>query len=319
MKKTAWLTILLLMCAYSVIGQKGVKKLDYSLKDLKIKANMVFLYYKDLQPAIRFYKDILGFKQVLDYGFAKAYRASSSSFVCLVDEKKGMHKTSEPRTVTLSFITDEIDELYKYLESRGVKMHSPLGNASRHPTRGFVALDPQGYYLEFETFLQHPQNKELHKVLKSSASFYPQKHETVLRPKNLGISGNVIWLYYRDISKAQKFYEENLGLKLLVDQGFAKVYASSSTCFIGLVDEAKGLHRFSSKKSVNIGFFTDELDGWYRYLMQKGLRMKDPLGNAEKGLVRAFVTYDSAGYYLEFDKFFAHKKNALLLKIIDEL
>ena len=30
--------------------------------------------------------------------------------------------------------------------------------ATRYPTRGFVAYDPEGYSLEFETFLDHAQN-----------------------------------------------------------------------------------------------------------------------------------------------------------------
>ncbi len=133
----------------------------------------------------------------------------------------------------------------------------------------------------------------------------------------MGVQGNILWLYYKDLKGAQKFYEENLGLKLLVDQGFAKVYTSSATAFVGLVGEAKGLHRFSPEKSVNVGFITPQVDEWYHHLLKKGLKMRGPLRNAEKSRVRAFVTFDSAGYYLEFDKFLPHKTNKVLIEILE--
>ena len=41
----------------------------------------------------------------------------------------------------------------------------PVRDATRHPTRGFVAYDPEGYFLEFERFLDHPQNAALLKAL----------------------------------------------------------------------------------------------------------------------------------------------------------
>lgn len=284
-----------------------------------IQANMVFFYYQDLDRAVEFYHNLLGFPQVLDYGFAKAFRISETSYICLVDETKGMHDTSEPKTVTLSFITEEVEGWYRYLLGNGVEMHSPLGDATRHPTRGFVALDPEGYFLEFETFLDHEQNVKLRERLAATSARYPDTGTASTRPEDLGIQGNIFWLYYQDIPAAQNFFQENLGLEMLVDQGIAKVYTSSPTAFIGLVDETKGLHHFSEKKSVNIGFFTNHVDDWYQYLLDKGLRMRGPLDDeAEQERVRAFVTFDSAGYYLEFDSFLEHADNAELLKILRE-
>jgi len=284
-----------------------------------IQANMVFFYYRDLDRAVDFYHNLLGLTQVLDYGFAKAFRISETSYICLVDETKGMHDASEPKTVTLSFITEEVDGWFRYLQDNGVEMHSPLGDATRHPTRGFVALDPEGYFLEFETFLDHEQNIKLRERLAASAALYPEAGDTSSRPKNLGIQGNVFWLYYQDIPAAQNFYQDNLGLEMLVDQGIAKVYTSSPTAFIGLVDEAKGLHRFSDKKAVNIGFFTNRIDDWYQILLDKGLPMRGPLDEAAQERVRAFVTFDSAGYYLEFDSFLDHEDNTELLKILRQI
>jgi predicted enzyme related to lactoylglutathione lyase len=128
---------------------------------LGVQANIVFLYYKDIPAAQRFYEDVIGLTLSVDQGFAKIYQVSPTSFIGLVDESQGLHRSSPAKPVTVSFVTAQIDQWYDYLVSKGVKMRGPVGNATRHPTRGFVAYDPEGYFLEFETFLDHPQNAKL--------------------------------------------------------------------------------------------------------------------------------------------------------------
>ena len=128
---------------------------------LGVQANIVFLYYKDVPGAQRFYEDVIGLTLMVDQGFAKIYQVSPTSFVGLVDETQGLHRASESKPVTLSFVTEQIDEWYDYLVKRGVRVRGAVGDASRHPTRGFVAYDPEGYFLEFERFLDHEQNAKL--------------------------------------------------------------------------------------------------------------------------------------------------------------
>ncbi len=278
-----------------------------------IQANLVFFYYPDLSAAERFYTEVLGLEKVLDYGFAKICRISRSTYIGLVDAERGMHTPDEPRTVTLSFVTDEIDQWYTYLVAQGLEMRGPLRDATRHPTRGFVTYDPAGYFLEFERFLDHPQNAGLHERLKDIKSLPPPHGQRTTRPERLGIRANVIWLYYRDVPGAQRFYEEVFGMALSVDQGFAKVYGSSRSGFIGLVDEAQGLHRFSEAKAVNVAFLTDDIDAWYARAQKHNLIIRDPLEDAASIPVRAFVAYDPAGYFLEFDRFLSDPRNDRIL------
>jgi catechol 2,3-dioxygenase-like lactoylglutathione lyase family enzyme len=286
-----------------------------------ISANLLFFYYADLAGAQRFYEDILGIERVLDYGFASIHRVGPTSFLGLVDGGSGMHSPDEPKTVTLSFITGEVDGWYAHLEGRGIRMHRPLGDATRHPTRGFVALDPEGYFLEFETFLDHPQNVELRATLAARPTLYPEgtsAPDGPGRPSELGVQGTVFWLYYKDIPAAQRFYEKALGASLLVDQGFAKVYSSTAAGFIGLVDEAQGLHRFSEAKAVNVAFVTPDVDLWFECLKSAEAPIKEPLGEAEEGLVRAFVALDPAGYFLEFNWFRPDPKNERILGLLSK-
>jgi catechol 2,3-dioxygenase-like lactoylglutathione lyase family enzyme len=130
-----------------------------------LQANLIFLYYRDLEAARRFYNEVLGLEQVGDQGFCKVFQVAPSSYIGLVDEVQGLHRASEAKAVTVSFVTEQIDEWHAYLTERGVPIHSPLKDASRHPTRGFVALDPEGYFLEFERFLPHPDNERMLQTL----------------------------------------------------------------------------------------------------------------------------------------------------------
>lgn len=285
------------------------------IEALSIQANLVFFYYPNLEEAESFYGNLLGLEKVLDYGFAKIFRASFSTYIGLVDEMQGMHDPSEPKSVTLSFATKEVDQWYRYLKGRAVPMHRHLRDSTRIPVMGFVALDPAGYFLEFETFREHPQNAPLHEHLAKNKALYPSPHHETIRPADCGILANVIWLYYRDIPEAQAFYEDKFGFKLLVDQGFAKVYSSSPTGFIGLVDESQGLHRFSPEKAVNVCFLTDQIDGWFAHFQADNVGIKDALEDLASIPVRAFVAFDPGGYFLEFDRFLEDPKN----KRIEEL
>ena len=281
-----------------------------------LQANLVFFYYSDLDAAEAFYTGVLGLEKVLDYGFARICRISPTTYIGLVDEARGMHDPDEPKSVTLSFVTDEIDEWYAYLVERKVEMRGPLGDATRHPTRGFVAYDPAGYFLEFERFLDHPQNTRLHAALRGRSGLYPEKGSSAGRPSRLGIRANIIWLYYRDIPRAQAFYENHFDAALLVDQGFAKVYSSSPTGYIGLVDESRGLHRFSGKKAVNVCFLTEGIDAWFDRFREAGIKIRDPLETQLTIPVRTFVGFDPGGYFLEFDRFLDDPRNRRLLDLL---
>jgi len=195
-------------------------------------------------------------------------------------------------------------------------MRHHIDDATRHPTRGFVAYDPDGYSLEFETFLQQKQNDQLRFQLSKTKAIYPDKDQQTTRPEKLGVQGNIIWLYYKDLTAAQQFYEEIMGFRLLTDQGYAKVYFSSDTGFIGLVDETQGLHHFSEEKSVTVSFFTDDVKGWFSHIKNAGIKLHTPSIGIESEAVENFVAYDVGGYYIEFDQFLDHELNQELLNAL---
>jgi hypothetical protein len=128
----------------------------------------------------------------------------------------------------------------------------------------------------------------------------------------------VTWLYYKDMPPMQGFYEEVLGLKPVVDQGWAKVYEGSRTGYMGLVDERRGMHRATDTKAVNVSFIVDDLDGWFAYVKTRNaFALRDSAVTADAdGRYRAFVGYDPEGYFMEFDLFRAHPTNRTLMSYL---
>lgn len=283
-------------------------------------ANNAFFYYADLEAANRFYTETLGFRTVADYGFAKILRVAGTSYLILVDADEGMHSADDPKTVAMALVTDELEEWYEYLTAEGVPMRSPdeeLELEEGRPHHGFVAVDPEGYYLEFERFNPHPENERLMPILDAATSLHPEEDQTTSRPKGLGIKATVLWMYYRDMEEIQRFYEDVMGFEQVVDQGWAKIYQTSPTGFIGPVDESRGMHSFTEDKGVTASFFTTDIDPWFEYLKDHEafeLRTEEIMN--ESDMVRVFVGYDPGGYFIELDEFLDVPGNEELIRLL---
>ena len=277
-------------------------------------ANNAFYYYNDLSAAADFYQGILGFRLVADYGYAQILQVAQSSFLTLVDGTKGMHKTTEPKTVTLASVTNEVEDWYDYLVAQGVPIEHKISPKAGKAHDGFVALDPEGYFLEFERFNPHPENEQMLPYLAQLTPFSPDPSQKTARPVNLTISATVLWLYYQDVPRIQRFYEELFGLTCMVDQGFAKVYQTSPTGFIGPVVAGEGLHPFSEEKAVTVSLLADSLDEWFARLnTHPDFRVRTPEIKRENPRFHAFVGYDLEGYFIELNHFLEHEDNELLL------
>ena len=201
-----------------------------------ITATNAFYYYADLEAAWEFYTDIMGLETVADYGFAKILRVASTSYLTLVDAERGMHSADEPKTVTLALVTDEVERWYEYLVGAGVTMRGEFTPSTGRPHVGFVAVDPEGYLLEFERFEPHPENELLLPAIDALQPLFPREGATTQRPRDLGVRATILWLYYRDTAAANDFYSGVLGADPIVDQGWAWAHRVSSSGFLGVVD-----------------------------------------------------------------------------------
>ncbi|MBW3469220.1 glyoxalase [Arthrospiribacter ruber] len=285
-----------------------------TLPDFGIQATNIFLYYSDLEQATLFYGDVLGMELLSDYEFAKTYRAAPDALITLVDAALGRHKAEEPKTVAIALLTDQLPEWYAYLQEKEVEIKYTYKPKENNAHDGFVAVDPEGYLLEFETFKQHPENEKLMPQLQK---FDPLKTENAEIAAGLGFYGAVTWMYYEDLQEAERFYEEKIGLTLIVDQGWAKVYQASETGYIGLVDEKRGMHNYTEKKGTSIAFVVDDLEAWYTYTQQYApFALEREMYTGTEDRYKAFVGIDPGKYFLEFNTYLGHDDNARLFEVL---
>jgi predicted enzyme related to lactoylglutathione lyase len=273
-----------------------------------IQATNAFYYYEDVERAWSFYTEVLGFETVADYGFAKILRVAGASYLTLVNAADGMHSADEPKSVTLAIVTEEVEEWWAYLSEQGVEMRSDYTPAEGRAHDGFVAVDPEGYFLEFERFNPHAENVDLMPILDAV--------EPQVASHGLSVQGTVFWLYYSELAPNEAFYERLLGVDLLVDQGWAKVYRASPTGFVGLVDGARGLHQATEEKGVTLSFITADVEAWFARVQEQGLELRTPEITDESGRVNVFVGYDLEGYFLEWDTFLDVPGNEALVEAL---
>ena len=109
----------------------------------------------------------------------------------------------------------------------------------------------------------------------------------------------ITFLYYRDLPRAMRFYEDILGLPLAIDQGWCKIYRIAEGAHVGLVDEARGMNKWAEVKPVQLCIRVPDVDAWYAWVQHgKVDDLSEMFQNDALG-IRAFVFRDPEGYQIE--------------------
>ena len=109
----------------------------------------------------------------------------------------------------------------------------------------------------------------------------------------------ITFFYYRDLPAAMRFYEDVLGLPLAIDQGWCKIYRICPGAHVGLVDEARGMNKWTEDKPVQLCIRVPKVDDWYAYAQAQGLEGLSKLFVNDEIGIRAFVFDDPEGYQIE--------------------
>lgn len=109
----------------------------------------------------------------------------------------------------------------------------------------------------------------------------------------------ITFFYYRDLPNAMRFYEGVLGLPLAIDQGWCKIYRIAEGAHVGLVDEAKGMHKSHPTKPVQLCIRVPDVDAWYDHAKAQQLANLSVLFENDALGIRAFVFDDPEGYQIE--------------------
>jgi len=109
----------------------------------------------------------------------------------------------------------------------------------------------------------------------------------------------ITFLYYRDLPRAMRFYEDVMGLPLAIDQGWCAIYQICPGAHVALVDETKGMNKWGPIKPVQLCIRVPDVASWYDYAQEKTLdNLSELFVNDEIG-IKAFVFDDPEGYQIE--------------------
>jgi len=121
----------------------------------------------------------------------------------------------------------------------------------------------------------------------------------------LKLSSQITFLYYRELEPVDAFYREVMGLELVQDQQWAKIYRVSEKAFIGIVAGERGFHRVREENAVVLTFVVDDVRAWYAHLERSGATLLTEIKEVEDIDVRGFFLKDPGGYVLEVQRFLA--------------
>ena len=121
-------------------------------------------------------------------------------------------------------------------------------------------------------------------------------------PENRGrpsIDQQVTFLLTTDLAATAHFYEDVLGLPLVLDQGSCRIYHVNGNAFIGFCERAEP----GDPAGLLFTLVTQEVDAWYRYLMAQEVSIeKPPTLNPQYNIYQMFVR-DPNGYLIEIQTF----------------
>lgn len=211
-------------------------------------ANVVF-HYADVAEAARFYREQLGLVPVETREGAVVLEIAPGARLTLADQAAAGHTDATPRTAALALVTDDVEHWWEALSERDLEFRSRFTAKPDRAHDGFVLVDPGGWFLEFERFHPHRENEALLPRLAATAT-RPVDAGAAGLPAGLGFRATILWLYYRDLPRAERFHRDTLGFAPVVDQGWARILALGSASYLGLVDGARGMHPWTEEKAV---------------------------------------------------------------------
>jgi len=120
-------------------------------------------------------------------------------------------------------------------------------------------------------------------------------------------SASITFLTYEHLESAIRFYGDTLGLPLIEDQGWAKVYRISGSAHVGLVASPEAVGERLPGAGVLLSIVVDDVadvDAWYERLCDEPeIEIAGRPAGVHGIPVYSFFLRDPGGYRLEIQAF----------------
>jgi len=120
---------------------------------MKITDLVTFIYVADLNRSADFYTGVLGLELRLDQGGCRIYQAAPGACLGICAGKRGKENRTAKEGVILTLVTDGVDDWYERLKGEGVRILQPPRKNDEYQIYHFFLLDPDGYKVEVQKFL----------------------------------------------------------------------------------------------------------------------------------------------------------------------
>lgn len=110
----------------------------------------------------------------------------------------------------------------------------------------------------------------------------------------------VVFLQTDNLAQTADFYEQILGLPLVLDQGSCRIYRGGGDGYIGFCHH---LAAPREKSDIILTLVTQDVEGWYRHLREKGATFEKPPALNERFNIFHCFLRDPNGYLIEIQRF----------------
>ncbi|GAB4398153.1 MAG: VOC family protein [Anaerolineales bacterium] len=116
----------------------------------------------------------------------------------------------------------------------------------------------------------------------------------------MSFDAQITFLHTDNLIETAAFYEQVLGLPLVLDQGTCRIYRVAGAAFVGFCTHGVA---DSARAGVVLTLVTNAVDAWYAQLLARGVVFeKPPALNARFEIYHCFLR-DPNGYLLEIQQF----------------
>lgn len=116
-----------------------------------------------------------------------------------------------------------------------------------------------------------------------------------------GTSLQIAWVYTDDLERSTRFYADVLGFRMIKDEGAARIFESIPGAAVGVCKAFDD--RVVAPGGSMVSLVTDDVDGWYRRLVDAGAKTQGPPHRLEQFGIYTFFAEDPDGYVVEFQQF----------------
>lgn len=119
-----------------------------------------------------------------------------------------------------------------------------------------------------------------------------------MTPAALPLDATITFLRVADLDRSSRFYGDDLGLELVLDQGGCRIYRLTGVAYLGVCERSD-----TGASGVIVTIVTSDVGGWHDRLVAAGADVDGPpRDNSEYQILHCFAR-DPDGHLLEVQRF----------------